>query len=108
MRMPVGNPLLDTSHHLFAKFCVLERPRRLGRKAKDRLPVRGSLFKPHALGYDRLEHLRPENIAYLLVNFPCERRALIKQRYDDAKNSKIWVRAGLYFLNGLKQIVRPF
>src|SRR5689334_20826392 len=107
MRIPAGNPLLDTSHHLFAKFCVLERPRRLGRKAKDRLPIRRRLLQPHALGYDRLEHLRPEDIAYLLVNLPSERRAFVKKRHDDTKNSKIWIRASLYFLNGFKQIISP-
>src|SRR5215218_6796462 len=107
MRTPAGSPLLDTSHHLFAKFCVLERPRRLGRKAEYRLPVGGRLFQPHALRYDRLEHLRSEDVSYLLVNLSRERRALIKKGYDDAQNTQVRVRARLYFLNGLKQIVRP-
>src|SRR4051812_31481877 len=105
MRIPAGSPLLDTSHHLFAKFCVLERPRRLRRKAEDGLPVRGSLFQPYALRYNRLEHLRPENITYLLEHLPRERSALVEECHDDAEDTQVRVRTGFDFLNGFKKIV---
>src|SRR6185436_12417795 len=70
IRASVGNPRLplDTREHLLGKGVVLRRPGRARRKSENRLPVRGTLLEPHALGDRGLEELLAEDRADLDVH----------------------------------------
>src|ERR1043166_9071752 len=108
MLKPAGRPLLDTAHHLVAKFFVLDSARRLGRKSKDGFFVRGRLLQPHAFRDYGLEKLRTKDPANLFVDFLAQRRALIMKRHYDAENLQLRIWPGLYFLDRLEQVVRSF
>src|SRR5258706_3194857 len=69
MLRPAGKPLLDTAHHLFAKFFVFDCARRLRRKSKNGFFVGRRFFQSHALGDHGVEKLRPKNAADLFVHF---------------------------------------
>src|SRR5438105_1328822 len=108
MCTPAGSPLLDTAHHLIAKFRVFVSPGRLRGESEDRLPISRSLLQAHALRNHGLKHLRAEDAPDLLVNLARKCRPPVKKGYDDPQNAQIRVRSRLHFFDGLQKIVSPF